>query len=91
MSLCLANVDDSQIRTIVNEQWELSAKEINEIIDYEKVHITINSLKNHLIKQGYSIVEINELFRDKSICSKIKQNKALWKYKNNPDKQEDYH
>ena len=61
MSLCLANVDDSQIRTIVNEQWGLSAK------------------------------EINELFRDKSICSKIKQNKTLWKYKNNPDKQEDYH
>jgi len=84
-SLYIANIKDEQIRTIVNKQWGIVGEEIDERLNYIKVNVTIDSLKDYLKGQGYSENKIIQMFRENQVSAKIRHDEKLWKLKDNPE------
>ena len=81
-----ANVDDKEILRVVSEQWGLPIEEIEDRLIWEKHEVAIRALRQYLKLQGYSPSEIRQFMQSNSALTKIRENRELWKLRNNPQK-----
>lgn len=79
-----ANVDDNEIIRVVGEHWGISKDEIINRLLREKKEAAIDSLEQYLRLQGNSKHEANELMRQSYAKIYIRNEKELWKLKDNP-------
>lgn len=84
-SLYDANVDDKEIIRVVGEHWGLSKDEIINRLLREKKESAIDSLEQYLRLQGNSKYEANELMRQNYAKIYIRNEKELWKLKDNQE------
>ena len=80
-----AKVNDREIVRVVKEYWEIDTEEVEERLIWEKQEAAIRSLRQYLKLEGYDKRDINE-FMLKIGNDSIRQDKELWKLKDNPEK-----
>ena len=85
-TLYAAKVSDENILQVVMEYWGMNRKEAEDRLIWEKQQATIRSLRKYLKLEGYTELEITTFVKEYHANIKIRHNKELWKYKDNPKK-----
>lgn len=85
-TLYAAKVSDENILQVVMEYWGMNREDAEDRLIWEKQQATIRSLRKYLKLEGYTELEITTFVKEHHANMKIRHNKELWKYKDNPKK-----
>lgn len=81
-----AKVSDREIIRVTTEYWKLDTQDVEERLIEEKWRAVIRTIERHLRLQGYTEKEINEFMKENMVSTKIRHNKELWMFKDNPER-----
>lgn len=81
-----ADVNDNDIFTVIHNHWNISSKELADILHNEKINSALNSLTRYLLQNGYCDSEIQVFMEENMVKTKLWYEKDLLMQRNNPEK-----